>query len=67
MQEMIRQLPNGDAAWRTFLAFDRAITETIERECRQAGIARVARTADMPVATYAAQVAAAAGIVLPTA
>ena len=38
MKEMIAQLPNPEATWRTFLEFDTRITQTILSECRENGI-----------------------------
>ena len=38
MKEAIAQLPNPEAAWRTFLEFDARITQTILDECRENGI-----------------------------
>ena len=38
MKEVISQLPNPEASWRTFLEFDTRITQTILSECRESGI-----------------------------
>jgi hypothetical protein len=43
MKSMIQALPDGQQLWRTFLHFDKMITETLEDQCREAGI-RIVRT-----------------------
>ncbi len=49
MKEMIAQLPNPEATWRTFLEFDTRITQTILSECRENGISIYLRDATTSV------------------
>lgn len=50
MKEAVYRLANPEAAWRTFLEFDRRITQSIQEECQQHAIAictrREAETVD---------------------
>ena len=62
MQEMVVQLPAGEDAWRTFLAFDARITATIAAECHAAGIPICTRSAAEPVADVADRVARVLGL-----
>ena len=45
MKQLVLDLPDGEAMWRRFLEFDRAISENIVDESRSAGI-RVFRRDD---------------------
>ena len=57
MKEAIDQLPHPDVMWRTFLDFDRRITDTMLHECQEQGIAICRRAAATPVAALVEQVA----------
>ena len=50
MKHMILELPDGEAKWRRFLEFDRAISENIVNESRSAGIRVFHRDAGISVA-----------------
>ena len=62
MKEMVAQLPAGENAWQTFLAFDEGITQTILAECSAAGISICTRSADEPVAEFSGRVARVLGL-----
>jgi len=57
MKEVVGRLPYHDRAWDKFLDFDRQITETILKECRQHQITVCARTEGETVAAISATVA----------
>lgn len=56
MREWVLALPDGEAAWRTFLDFDRGITRTLEAESRACGV-RVFRRRDARPTELAERVA----------
>ena len=62
MKELVYQLPDPDEAWRTFLEFDRRITETILKECRSNNIAIYVWDESKSVAESADKVAHILGI-----
>lgn len=63
MKEMALQLPNPEAAWSKFLLFDRLMTRTILRECRESGIAVVTRDGSTPLSASVERVAGLLGVV----
>jgi hypothetical protein len=62
MKEMVVQLPDGEDAWRTFLAFDERIHHTILTECHAAGVPICTRRPGEAVEPFAERVACALGI-----
>jgi hypothetical protein len=66
MVEMVRALPDADAAWLRFLGCDRQITAAIRRECRAAGIRIYRRDAAETPERQAAAVAAGMGLAAVT-
>lgn len=62
MKDMVRQLPQGEAAWQKFLEFDACITATILAECRENDIVVCARRGSEPVDAFAGRVAQRLGI-----
>jgi hypothetical protein len=57
MKAMVCQLPAGEVAWEKFLDFDQAITQGLAAECREHGVAILAREKLESVEGYAARVA----------
>lgn len=62
MKEMVLGLPNPQASWQKFLRFDRLITRTILKECRESGILTLRRDDSASVNALAAQIASWFGI-----
>lgn len=58
MKEMVYQLPNPEEMWRTFLAFDGRITQTILQESQAAGIPICSRDNAASIDQFARQTAA---------
>jgi hypothetical protein len=62
MKEMVLRLPDPEASWRKFLHFDRLITRTILKECRESGIRTIMRDDSGSANALAAQIAGWFGI-----
>jgi hypothetical protein len=62
MKEMVLQLPDPQESWRRFLRFDRLITHTILKECRESGIRTIMRDESGSANALAAQIASWFGI-----
>jgi hypothetical protein len=62
MKEMVLRLPDPQESWRKFLRFDRLITGTILKECRENGIHTIKRDESGSVAALTAQIAGWFGI-----
>ena len=57
MKEMVLRLPDPQESWRKFLRFDRLITRTILKECRDSGILTIKRDEFASADALAAQIA----------
>jgi hypothetical protein len=57
MKDAIYQLPNPEEAWLKFLDFDKQITRTIERECRENNISICRLDLNTPAGDSAVEVA----------
>lgn len=62
MRSFMNTLPDPEAAWATFLAFDEAITNTAVGESRNAGIPILSRTPQTTVAELRAAFMALMGL-----
>lgn len=63
MQDMVRQLPDGENMWQKFLEFDRLLSRTLIQEARANGIRVFERTEGMKVEELAKVVSEYFGIV----
>ncbi len=62
MKELINKLPKSEEAWRTFLEFDKKITQTTLKECRETGILVCIRNEKESAEEFSKKVAQVLGI-----
>lgn len=57
MKDLIYKLPKPELAWQTFLEFDKKITRTIQKECRERSIVACIRSENESPENFSAKVA----------